>query len=378
MTGAARPTAEQKEVLDALGALGGKPIETLGAVEARQQPSPREAVLSILKSRESPTAPEAVADVRNRTIPGGDGNLPVRVYTPSGTGPLPVIVYFHGGGFVIATINTYDASARALLNATGAVVMSVEYRKGPEYRFPAAHEHAYAAYRWALRNAAQIGGDSTRVALAGENAGGNLALATALRVRDTSGIRPPVSILAVYPVVGNDTTTVSYVRNARAQPLNRPMMSWFFQQYTRTPADAQDLRLNILGANLKGLPPVTIFQAEIDPLLSEGEALAAKLRESGVTVRQRMWPGTAHEFFGQGAVLPSAKAAVQYAADGLKNSFQRQSRRGVIALCREEGMRRGLLAGDVPRARVRYRDASMRWCIEDAHHARRQDVKGFQ
>ncbi len=101
------------------------------------------------------------------------------------------------------------------------------------------------------------------------------------------------------------------------------MMTWFFRHYTRTPADAKDPRLNILGANLEGLPPVTIVQAEIDPLLSEGQSLAAKLRQSGVSVRQRMWPGTAHEFFGQGAVLPSAKEAVKYAADGLMTSFRR-------------------------------------------------------
>ncbi len=209
MSGAARPTEEQKQVIDALGALGGKPIETLSPIEARQQPSPKDAVTSILKSRESSTAPEAVGAVADRTIPGGDGSLPVRIYTPMGTGPFPVIVYFHGGGFVIATTDTYDASARALANAAGAVVMSVEYRRGPEYKFPAAHEDAYAAYRWAVRNAAQIGGDSTNIALAGESAGGNLALATAMRVRDTPGIKRPVSILAVYPVVGSDTTTVS-------------------------------------------------------------------------------------------------------------------------------------------------------------------------
>jgi len=323
MSGAARPTTEQKQVLDALAALGGKPIETLSAPEARQQPSPTDAVMRVLKSRESSTAPESVGSVVNRTIQSGGSSLPVRIYTPAGTGPFPVIVYFHGGGFVIATIDTYDASARALANAAGAVVMSVEYRKGPEHKFPAAHDDAFAAYLWTVRNAAQIGGDGTRIALAGESAGGNLALATAMRVRDTAGVQPPVGILAVYPVVGNDTTTASYVRNADAKPLSRPMMSWFFRQYTRTPADALDPRLNILGANLKGLPPVTIVQAEIDPLLSEGEQLTAKLREAGVNVKSRTWPGTAHEFFGQGAVVPAAKEAVQFAADGLKAAFQR-------------------------------------------------------
>lgn len=323
MSGAAAPSADQKKVLDELGTLGGKPLETLSATEARKQPTPTDAVMSVLKKAETPITPEAVGKVVNRKIPGADGNIAVRIYTPSGTGPFPVIVYYHGGGFVIATIDTYDASARALANAAGAIVMSVEYRKAPENKFPAAHDDAYAAYVWAARNASQIGGDTARIALAGESAGGNLALATAMRVRDSAGARMPVSILAVYPVVGNDTTTASYVRNADAKPLNRPTMTWFFRQYTRTPADAQDPRLNILGANLKGLPPVTIVLAEIDPLLSEGEQLSGKLRDAGVTVTSRTFPGTAHEFFGQGAVVPSAKDAVQFAAEGLKAGFRK-------------------------------------------------------
>ena len=323
MSSAAAPSLEQKKVLDELGALGGQPIESLTPVEARKQPSPADAVKRILEKSETSVAPEAVGRVADRTINGPGGDIPVRIYTPRGTGPFPVIVYFHGGGFVIATMDTYDASARALANAANAVVLSVEYRKGPEHKFPAAHDDAFAAYAWAVRNASQIGGDSTRLALVGESAGGNLALATAMRVRDTSGIRAPLSIVAVYPVAGNDTTNASYTRNAQAKPLSRAMMGWFFKHYTRTPADASDPRLNILGANLKGLPPVTIISAEIDPLLTEGEQLSAKLRDAGGTVNQRTWPGAAHEFFGQGAVVPAAKEAVQYAADALKAGFKK-------------------------------------------------------
>ena len=323
MSGAAAPSLEQKKVLDELGALGGQPIESLTPEEARKQPSPADAVKRILEKSETSVAPEAVGRVANRTISGPGGDIPVRIYTPRGAGPFPVIVYFHGGGFVIATMDTYDASARALANAANAVVMSVEYRKAPEHKFPAAHDDAFAAYAWAVRNASQIGGDSTRLALVGESAGGNLAMATAMRVRDSSGFRAPLSIVAVYPVVGSDTTNASYTRNAQAKPLNRAMMGWFFKQYTRSPADASDPRLNILGANLKGLPPVTIVSAEIDPLLTEGEQLAEKLRDAGGTVNQRTWRGAAHEFFGQGAVVPAAKEAVQYAADALKAGFRK-------------------------------------------------------
>jgi len=297
-------------------------METLSAEEARQQPTPTDAVMSLLKKQGKPTTPEAVGSVVNRTIPGPGGALPIRIYTPAGAGPFPVIVYYHGGGFVIATIDTYDGSARALTNAAGAVVVSLEYRKGPENKFPAAHDDAYAAYQWALANAASIKGDPARVALAGESAGGNLALATAMTARD-KGIKIPVAILAVYPVAGNDTNTVSYRENATAKPLSRPMMGWFFKNYTNSPADAQDPRLNILGADLKGLPPTTVITAQIDPLRTEGETLVARLRAAGVTTQYRNWDGVAHEFFGQGAVVPQAKEAVQFAADGLKSGFNK-------------------------------------------------------
>ncbi len=317
----AKAAPEQQLVLDELGLLGGKPIETLSATEARKQPSPADAVVALLKKEGKSTAPEAVGSVVNRTIPSADGSIPIRVYTPTGAGPFPIIVYYHGGGFVIATNDTYDASARALTNAVNAVLVSVEYRKGPEHKFPAAHDDAIAAYKWVLANGATLHGDVARIALAGESAGGNLALATTLTAR-ASGIKLPVAILAVYPVAGNDTNTASYRENANAKPLSRAMMSWFFKQYTRSPADAQDSRLNILGANLKGLPPTTIIAAQLDPLRTEGEMLAAKLRDAGVTVDYKSFDGAAHEFFGQGAVQPLAKQAVQFAASGLKNALK--------------------------------------------------------
>ena len=325
MTRSITPSTEQQSVLDALGSLGGKPIETLTAIEARKQPSPTDGVMALLKKQGKSTAPEAVGSVVNRTIPGPGGPLPVRIYTPTGAGPFPVIVYFHGGGWVIATNDTYDGSARALTNSVGAVLLSVEYRKAPEHKFPAAHDDAFAAYQWAIRNAASLNGDPVRIALAGESAGGNLAIATAMTARDRN-VALPVHVLAVYPIAGIDTTTASYTQNAAAKPLSRPMMSWFLNKYAPTPAARQDPRINLVAANLKGLPPVTIVSAEIDPLRTEGEQLAAHLSQAGVQVQQRTFPGMAHEFFGQGAVVAQAKDAVQYGADGLKDSFQKMSK----------------------------------------------------
>lgn len=172
-----KPDREMQMVLDALASLGGKPIETLTPAEARKQPTPADAVAKVLKEQGKDTAPEAVAKVENRSIAGPAGQIPIRIYSPKGNGPFPVILYIHGGGWVIANLDTYDASARALTNAAGVVVVSTHYRQGPEHKYPAAHDDTFAAYKWTLASAKSLAGDPARVAVAGESAGGNLAAA---------------------------------------------------------------------------------------------------------------------------------------------------------------------------------------------------------
>ncbi|HEX5872187.1 MAG TPA: alpha/beta hydrolase [Longimicrobium sp.] len=318
----ARADTDMRAVLEQHMALGPKPIETLTPAEARVQPTPADAVKALLERTGRSTAPEPVGSVQDRTIPGPGGAIPVRVYTPAGTGPFPVIVYSHGGGWVIATIDTYDSSARALTNAASAVVVSIEYRKGPENPFPAAHDDAFAAYQWVLRNAASIGGDPMRVAVAGESAGGGLAVATAMMARDRN-VRMPVHVLAVYPIADGDTESPSYAENAMARPLSRPMMQWFFRHYLRGPQDARDPRISLVRADLGRMPPTTIILAEIDPLRSDGEELGARLRQAGVAVQVHTHRGVAHEFFGMGAVVADARAAVQQAGAGLRSGFGR-------------------------------------------------------
>lgn len=149
-----KPDPAMKSVLDALGSLGGKPIETLTPAEARKQPTPADAVKNLLELQGKSTAPEVVAKVENRTIPGKGGKIPLRVYWPAGAGPFPVLLYIHGGGWVIADLDTYDGSARALTNAAQAIVVSTHYRQGPEHKYPAAHDDAFTAYQWTLGNAA--------------------------------------------------------------------------------------------------------------------------------------------------------------------------------------------------------------------------------
>jgi acetyl esterase len=319
----AQPDTQMKIVLDQLATMGGKPIETLTATEARQQPTPTDAVKAVMKAQGKPTTPDAAVTSVDRNIAFSTGSLPARIYTPAnGAAPFPVVVYYHGGGWVIANKDVYDGGARALSKLAGAVVVSIDYRQGPEHKFPAAHNDAFAAYKWTLENAASIKGDPKNIAIAGESAGGGLAVATAIMARDKK-IQMPVAIISVYPIAGTDTTTPSYTENAKAKPLNRAMMSWFFDNYLNGPSDRTDPRLNLVAANLAGLPPTTIINAQIDPLRSDGEMLAQKLRDAGVPTEQKTYEGVTHEFFGMGAVSDKAMAAELMAADALKKAFRK-------------------------------------------------------
>ena len=317
----AMPDDQMQQVLDAHAALGAKPLETLTPAEARKGPTPADAAKKVAGDEGKSTAPDPAVASTDRTIPGPAGALPVRIYTPkSGSGPWPVVVYYHGGGWVIANKEVYDGGARAISKLANAVVVSVDYRQGPEHRFPAAHDDAIATYKWALANAASIKGDPKKVALAGESAGGGLAVATAIAARDMK-LQQPTSVVAVYPIAGTDTNTAAYQENANAKPLSKPAMEWFFRNYLNGPQDYKDPRVNLVAADLKGLPPVTIINAQIDPLRGDGELLADRLRAAGVDVEQKTYDGVTHEFFGMGNVVDKAKDAEQMAADALKKGW---------------------------------------------------------
>jgi acetyl esterase len=318
-----QPTPEMGEVLDMLQSLHGKPIPELDAKEARKQPSPADAVRKLLEVRDENTEPEDVGDVHNKTIAGPAGDIDIRIYKPASAREgrtLPVVLYIHGGGWVIADIDTYDSSARAVCNAAHCIVVSTEYRHGPEHRFPAAHDDVYAAYKWALANAADLGGDTARVAVVGESAGGNMAANICMRARD-EGVQAPVYQVLVYPVSGYDFNTESYREMTHATPLSSQSMRWFFDNYLGTPEDGNLPAISLDRADLSGLPPVTIVSAELDPLRSEGEALAQRFQSAGVPTEQRTYNGVTHEFFGMGVVLQEAEDAVLFAAMGLLRAF---------------------------------------------------------
>ena len=315
---------DMQSVLDALKALNGKPIESLSVADARAQPTPADAVKAVLTKNGKNTAPTALVPGVTSTdiqIPGPAGALPVRIFTPAGNGPFPVIGYYHGGGWVIANKEVYDGGARGLAKQAKAVVVSVDYRLAPEAKFPASWDDALATYKWATANAASIKGDPKRMALAGESAGGNLAVSTAVAARD-AGLTMPMHVLAVYPVAqtGN-LETESYKDSATAKPLNKAMIGWFVDKVFAKPADKSDPRVDIVHANLKGLPPVTIINAEIDPLRSDGQLLEAALEQAGVKVDRKVYKGTTHEFFGTAAVVDDAEDAQAWAGKRLRASL---------------------------------------------------------
>jgi acetyl esterase/lipase len=320
-----------KAVLDSLQSLHPLPIAKLKPREARLQPGAADAVKHLLIKQGRSTAPEPVASVADVTVPGPPGapDVKVRLYKPlrAPAGPLPVIMYFHGGGFVIASVAAYDSSYRAMANRTGAMVAAVAYRYAPEHRLPAAHEDSYAATQYFLNNAEKFGGNSSKVAVMGESAGGNLATDMCIMAKLRGG-KMPVHQTLIYPFV-NDKILASHRAYARAKPLDTPGVKWFLT-YAPPLSKAKQKEIAALltplyapDSLIKGLPPATVVAAEIDPLQTEGQLYALKLRQNGVRTSYRLYPGVTHEFFGMRAVLNKAQDAENFAASELKAAFAR-------------------------------------------------------
>lgn len=311
---------EMQVVMEKLASYNAKPIETLTPVEARKNPTPTTAVMDLVSENKIPV-PAPMADTTGTDIPVAGGSIHARIYSPKGDGPFPVIVYYHGGGWVIADLDTYDASARGLAEQANAVVVSVHYRQAPEFKFPTAHNDAFAAYQWVWKNLQTLKGDSM-VAVVGESAGGNMAANVSIMARDKK-LPLPVRQVLIYPVANNDMNSPSYQEYAAAKPLNKPMMEWFSKTYLPSMATAADPRIALVKANLKGLPPTTLITAEIDPLMSDGEMLRDKLKEAGVDVNYKNYEGVTHEFYGMAIIVPEAKQAQALVAADLKASFKK-------------------------------------------------------
>jgi acetyl esterase len=311
---AAKADPDMAKVLAALNELGSKPIETLTPAEARKQYSAADAVKKVVKDEKIDANPHKGLKISNDHF-ADMGNLRLRYYTPenlSKDSNIPVVVYFRGGGWVIANLDTYDATPSALARKANAIVVSVDYPMAPEHKFPAAHDEAIEAYKYIVKHAKSWGGNADRIGLVGESAGGNLALATAIAARDQQ-ITLPVAIVSVYPVATTNMDTPSKKTYAAAKPLNTPMMTWFFDKVLNGDGDKQDPRLNLVATDLRDLAPVTIINAEIDPLRSDGDMLADRLKAAGNNVTHKVYPGVTHEFFGMDAVVAKAGEAQDFA-----------------------------------------------------------------
>jgi len=325
-----KPTDKMQAVLDAHKALHTLPIETLDPETARQIPLPDRAALAVygqhFTNRALASMPQPVGGVKHILMDGSRGPILARIYTPQGDMPKggwPVLVYYHGGGWVIATLDTYDSSARALCEEAKCVVVSVHYRQAPEHKWPAAPEDAYDAFRWVQTHTSEIKGNSARIAISGESAGGNLAAVVCLMAR-ANGVALPVHQLLVYPVtdVAAGFDSESARKHADAKPLNRAMLLWFYDHYLPKDADRRTAFISPLYVpNLSGLPDTTIINAEIDPLRSDGEAYAERLKGAGVPVEWKLYKGVTHEFFGMKGIVDEAGEAIAFAADRLKKAF---------------------------------------------------------
>ena len=246
-----------------------------------------------------------------RLIAGPKGEMRARIYHPPGVadGLRPLIVYFHGGMFVLGDLEPFDATPRSLAHRTGAIVLSAHYRQAPEHRFPAAHEDAFAAWTWALENAAALGADPRRAALVGEDSGANLAVNVALRARE-EGRTGPVHLGLISPMAAMLFDLPSHLEPAETGALSTGALQWASRKLSRRKEDLGDGRMNIAGrTDLGGLAPATVILAQADPLRSEGEALADALRRAGVWVELTRYEGVTHGFIGLYQIVNKAMFA---------------------------------------------------------------------
>ncbi|MDE2329837.1 MAG: alpha/beta hydrolase [Bradyrhizobium sp.] len=293
---------------------GRPPYETLTPAEARAL---------YLQSRlvTNPEPPE-LKSVQSLSIPAPSGAIPARICTPTklrqAGGLAPCLVFFHGGGWMIGDLDTHDVVCRKLAHEGELIVISVDYRRAPEHKFPAAVEDAIVATKWIARNAGQLGIDASRLAVGGDSAGGNLAAVVSLAARDGNGPDLAGQVL-IYPATDFALTHPSHSDPGTSILLTHTVVKWFRDHYLNDLADGQDWRASPARArSLAGLPPTYVLTAGADPLHDEGNEYAARLKDAGVAVTTRTFPGQFHGFFTMGKLLPQANVAASEIAGWLK------------------------------------------------------------
>jgi len=289
-------------------------FESVGAVAARD--------LYMAGRKALSPDPMPIAETRDLAIPGPGGPIAARLYRSAKNGKLPVLVFFHGGGWVVGNIDSHEAMCRHVANRAECAILSVDYRMGPEHKFPAAVEDGFAATAWTADNAASLGVDPRQLAVGGDSAGGNLAAVVSLLARDKRAPRVSCQLL-IYPATDAAMRHDSVARYAEGYVLTRATMRWFYEQYLRTPEDAADWRVSpLLAPDLSRLPPAYVMTAGYDPLCDEGDAYAARLAAAGVPVTHRRFPGQVHGFVTNGRVIRAAETALDEVAAAVKAAWK--------------------------------------------------------
>lgn len=304
---------QAKMLLEQMEKSGTPAMYTLSPEEARR----------VHLARRSFEEGEQVGSVNDSKIQGPIGEIPIRIYTPlnNGNDELPILVYYHGGGWVIGGLDSHDSVCRTLTNGAECIVISVDYRLGPEHKFPAAVEDSYAALEWISMNANALGGDRNRIAVGGDSAGGNLATVVSIMAKEKQ-VPKVVYQLLIYPSTGVGPTR-SYEENSEGFILTKELMAWFRKHYLNDSSDTTNPYFSpYLHEDVTGLPPALIITAEYDVLRDDGKAYAAKLKAAGVDVEYINYAGMIHGFVGMASVLDKGKQALQDASKALRNAFE--------------------------------------------------------
>lgn len=282
----------------------------------------RDLYLSLRPGAQGPRPGEV--KVADRTIPGPAGELPVRIYRPAGAPTdvkLPALVYAHGGGWVFGNLDSHDVLCAQLAIEAGIVVFHIDYRLAPEARFPAAFDDVVAGLKWVAANGPSIGIDSSKLAIGGDSAGGNLAAAVAIWARDHGGPKLLMQLLA-YPVTDAVGRADSYRRYEDGYGLNAATMEWFFDHYAPNKSQRGDWRLSpIRAASLAGLPPALVVTAGYDPLCDEGRAYAARLHKEGTQADLVEFGGMLHGFLSSPMLLHGARRGTSLCAAALREAL---------------------------------------------------------
>lgn len=307
---------QARALLDLMVERGVPPTHTLTPAEARR----------LYRERRSFTQPDppAVGAVRELTVAGGAGPVAARLYLPAAAAsPPPVLAYFHGGGWTIGDLDTHDVLCRQLCVASGAALLSVDYGLGPERRFPAAFDDCLAATRWLQREGAALGVDARRLAVGGDSAGGNLAAAVAIALRDGGDAAPAFQLL-IYPATDMRALAPSHTVNGQGYLLTADSIAYYRGHYIEETLDWADWRASpLLAADLSRLPPALMITAGYDPLRDEGRQYADALSAAGVPVQYLCFERQIHGFFLMGGLIDEARTAVAVASAWLKRGFER-------------------------------------------------------